>query len=88
MVILPQYKCSFSFTPMNPFSDTYDPKDEMLIVQEAQGGSQKALEQLVKLHQRFIYNIALKLVRNPDDAADLSQEAIIKMITRLNQLKV
>jgi RNA polymerase sigma factor (sigma-70 family) len=72
---------------MNPFSVTYDPKEEMLIVQQAQEGSQKALEKLVKLHQRFIYNIALKLVRNTEDAADLSQEAIIKMITKLNQFK-
>ena len=56
---------------MNPFSATYDPQDEMLLVQEAQEGSKKALEKLVKLHQGFIYNIALKLVRNPDDAADL-----------------
>ena len=72
---------------MNPFSETYDPNDECCLCREAQEGSQKALEKLIKLHQRFIYNIALKLVRNPDDAADLSQEAIIKMITKLNQFK-
>jgi RNA polymerase sigma factor (sigma-70 family) len=72
---------------MNPFSEKYDPANEMILVHEAQEGSQKALEKLVKLHQRFIYNIALKLVRNPDDAADLSQEVIIKMITRLKQFK-
>ena len=59
----------------------------MSLVQQAQEGSQKALEKLVKIHQRFIYNIALKLVRNTTDAADLSQEAIIKMITKLNQFK-
>jgi len=69
---------------MNPFSEKYNPSDEVRLVKEAQEGSQKALEKLVKLHQRFIYNIALKLVRNPADAADLSQEAIIKMITKLN----
>jgi len=72
---------------MNPFSATYDPKDEMSLVQEAQEGSKQALEKLVNLHQGFIYNIALKLLRNPDDAADLSQEVIIKMITKLNQFK-
>src|SRR5580765_8318767 len=72
---------------MNPFSETYDPKDDMLTVREAQAGSQKALEKLVKTHQEFIYNIALKLIRNPDEAADLSQEAMIKMITKLNQFK-
>ena len=72
---------------MNPFSETYDSKDEMLLVHEAQEGSQKALEKLVKLHQRFIYNVALKFVRDPDVAADLSQEVLIKMITKLSQFK-
>jgi len=72
---------------MNPFSGSYDPKDDMLTVREAQAGSQKALEKLVKTHQEFIYNVALKLIRNPDEAADLSQEAMIKMITKLNQFK-
>ena len=59
----------------------------MLLVHEAQEGSQKALEKLVKLHQRFIYNVALKFVRDPDAAADLSQEVLIKMITKLAQFK-
>ena len=72
---------------MNPFSETYNSKDEMLLVHEAQEGSQKALEKLVKLHQRFIYNVALKFVRDPDAAADLSQEVLIKMITKLTQFK-
>ena len=72
---------------MNPFSEAYNSKDEMLLVQAAQEGSQKALERLVKLHQRFIYNVALKFVRDPDAAADLSQEVLIKMITKLAQFK-
>ena len=72
---------------MSPFSEIYDLKAEMIIVKQAQEGSQKALEKLVKLHQRFIFNVALKLVRNANDAEDLSQEAIVKMITKLNQFK-
>jgi RNA polymerase sigma factor (sigma-70 family) len=59
----------------------------MFLVHKAQEGSQEALEKLVKLHQRFIYNLGLKLVRDPDEAADLSQEVLIKMITKLNQFK-
>jgi hypothetical protein len=70
---------------MSPFSEIYDLKAEMIIVKQAQEGSQKALEKLVKLHQRFIYNVALKLVRDTNDAEDRSQEAIVKMITKLNQ---
>ena len=59
----------------------------MLLVHDAQEGSKKALEKLVKLHQRFIYNVALKFVRDPDSAADLSQEVLIKMITKLSQFQ-
>jgi RNA polymerase sigma factor (sigma-70 family) len=72
---------------MNPFSNLYDQQDELNLVRQAQEGSQHALEKLVKLHQRFIYNIALKFAHDPDDAADLSQEALIKMITKLDQFK-
>jgi RNA polymerase sigma factor (sigma-70 family) len=72
---------------MNPFSDLYDKGDELALVQQAQEGSQQALEKLIKLHQRFIYNVALKFVHDPDDAADLSQEVLIKMITKLNLFK-
>jgi RNA polymerase sigma factor (sigma-70 family) len=72
---------------MNPFFETYNSKDEMFLVHEAQEGSRMALEKLVKLHQRFIYNVALKFVRDPDAAADLSQEVLIKMITKLTQFK-
>jgi len=72
---------------MNPFSEKYDAQKEMLLVKEAQSGDQNSLEKLVIIHQRFIYNIALKFVRNADDAADLSQEAIIKMITSISQFK-
>jgi len=36
---------------MNPFSETYNSKDEMSLVHEAQEGSQKALE---KIGARFL----------------------------------
>ena len=72
---------------MNPFSKKYDPKKDNELVNEAKQGSRKALEQIVITHQRFIYNVALKLVKDPEEAADLSQEALIKMITKLNQFQ-
>lgn len=70
---------------MNPFIHPYANEDEL--VRAAQSGSREALEKLVKLHQRFIYNLALKYVRDGDEAADLAQEALIKMITKLDQFK-
>lgn len=72
---------------MTPFSEKYDEAGDLDLIAQVQSGSQKALEKLVRLHQRFIYNVALKFVRDTDDAADLSQEVLIKMITKLNSFK-
>ncbi|MGF7037590.1 RNA polymerase sigma factor [Mucilaginibacter lappiensis] len=69
---------------MYPFIEKYDESQDIIIVQQACDGSRQAMEKLVSLHQRFIYNVALKLVRDADDAADLTQEVLIKMITKLS----
>jgi RNA polymerase sigma factor (sigma-70 family) len=72
---------------MHPFAETHDESDDLLLVTQVCNGSREAAGQLVRNHQRFIYNIALKLVRDPDDAADLTQEVLVKMITRLSQFQ-
>ena len=35
----------------------------------------------------FIYNVAWKMVHNPDDAWDLMQEVLVKVITKLSQFR-
>ena len=71
---------------MNPLSHSYssDDSDKELILQTLEG-SKKAINQLIERHQPYIYNIAWKMVGNPADAADLSQEALIKIITNLGK---
>jgi RNA polymerase sigma factor (sigma-70 family) len=59
-----------------------DRSDEVL-VEMAQQGKRSALEALVRKHQDWIYNIALRMVGNPEDAADVAQEALIKLVTGL-----
>lgn len=59
--------------------------DDMDLIHDALGGSKTALEHLFKRHYTFIYNIALRFVLNPDDAQDLTQEAVVKVITKLSQ---
>lgn len=65
------------------------PSDEETkkLISEALGGSHAALERLVKIHYSFIYNVALRFVLSPDDAQDLTQEVIIKVITKLSQFR-
>jgi len=71
---------------MNPFSTQYhsDASDTELIQQTLEGNRQ-ALEELLRKHQPYIYNIAWKMVRDPDDAADLTQEALIKIIANIGK---
>lgn len=52
--------------------------DERNVIQRAANGDADAFEQLVRTYQTPIYNLCLRMSGNPDDAADLSQEAFIK----------
>lgn len=72
---------------MNPFSEKYDAKEDLNLVSAAKNGSRQALEKLVRSHQRYIFNVALSFVKDADEAADLSQEALIKVITKLDQFQ-
>src|SRR6266516_1984409 len=68
----------------NPFQETIIPDvtDEDLVLQ-AQNGDWGALEQLVGRHQAWIFNIAVRMVRKPQEAEDITQEVLLKMLTKL-----
>ncbi len=69
----------------NPFAaeDRAEPRDEQLVA-EALAGSRPALDGLVARHQRWIYNIAFRMVMTPQDAEDVTQEVLIKVLTKLS----
>ena len=50
-------------------------------------GDSKALNQLVDIHQAFIYNVAWKMTHSNEDALDLTQEVLIKVVTKLSTFK-
>lgn len=56
--------------------------DEVLI-EEALSGNKSALEFLIIKNQDWIFNVALTFVGDTDEAADLTQEVLIKVITKL-----
>ena len=66
---------------------TYHDHDDEVLINEALSGSKMALEQLVRKHQDYIYNISLRLFMDPDDALDATQEVLIKIITHLKTFK-
>ena len=62
-------------------------KEEAAFVKRAIEGDKIAAEQLIIRHQLFIYNLALKMTKNVDDAQDLTQEVFIKALTALSNFK-
>lgn len=53
----------------------------------AKEGDKKALEELVLEIQDNIYGLALRMLYNPSDAEDASQEILIKIITHLGTFR-
>jgi RNA polymerase sigma-70 factor (ECF subfamily) len=63
-----------------------EPSDDVL-VRRSQKGSMEAFEVLVGRHRDKIYARAFSMMRNEDEAVDLSQEAWVKGWQRLKQFQ-
>lgn len=73
---------------VNPFSELSDnDAADSVLVERVIGGDRAALEQLVLRHQAWIYNIAIRMVFRPQDAEEVTQEVLIKVITKLSTFK-
>src|SRR5258707_11466615 len=53
------------------------------LVRRAQAGDRAALSSLVQSQQTYVYSIAMSLMHNPADAADMTQEAFIRLMRSL-----
>jgi len=71
----------------NPLADDGSPDADRELVEHAQAGSRDALEALITRHQRWIYNIVQRMIYLPGDAEDVTQEILIKLITKLSTFK-
>lgn len=56
-------------------------------VRAAQKGDPAALEDLIAGSYRAAYTLALRLMGNPDDAAEVTQEAYIRMVRGLKRFR-
>src|SRR3954468_15510695 len=61
--------------------------DDQALVKAAQQGDTGAFEELVARHRDKIYARAYSMMRNEEEAVDLSQEAWVKGWQRLNQFQ-
>lgn len=67
----------------SPFRQDDDAKIDIQLIKLSLSGDKDSLNTLLKRHQEFIYNVALKMINNVADAEDVTQEILIKVITNL-----
>jgi RNA polymerase sigma-70 factor (ECF subfamily) len=65
----------------------YPSMDDVALWKAAQRGDMRAFEELVARHRDKVYARAFSMVRNEEDAIDLSQEAWVKAWQRLKQFQ-
>jgi RNA polymerase sigma-70 factor (ECF subfamily) len=65
----------------------YSSADDQTLVRDAREGDTRAFEELVVRHRDKIYARAFSMLRNEQEAIDLSQEAWVKGWQRLNQFQ-
>lgn len=61
--------------------------DEEALVVEAQRGSIDAFNRLVRLHERQVYNVALRMVGQADTAEDVTQDTFLLAYKSLHQFR-
>lgn len=54
------------------------------VVTRAQAGERAALAELIESHQTQVYSLCLSMMREPSDAADLTQETFLRVVRSLD----
>lgn len=65
----------------------YEFMDEASLIRAAQRGDQEAFAALVRAHDQGVLRIALNLLRSPEDARDVYQEAFLRVHRNLQQFR-
>jgi len=61
--------------------------NERLLLKRAKKGDVDAFEQLIEKYQKKVYNIALKMLGNKEDAYDMSHEVFIRVYRSIDKFK-
>ncbi len=61
--------------------------DESELIRAAQSGDERAFEQLVRLYDQNVLRLALNLLRSPEDANDIYQEAFLRVYKNLHSFR-
>ena len=63
-----------------------DPSDELL-VSRAKAGDKDALDKLIRRHQSWVFNVAIRMLWHREVAEDATQEILVKVVTKLSTFR-
>lgn len=87
------HDCSHMSTPGGPtdVSECEEPRrvelPEAETIRQAQDGDAAAFERIYRLHSQRIYALCLRIVRNPTEAEDLTQEAFLLVFRKIQTFR-
>jgi RNA polymerase sigma factor (sigma-70 family) len=61
--------------------------DDHELINRATAGDRSALENLLENHRDWIFNVALSFVAHREDAADITQDVLVKIMTKLSTFR-
>ena len=61
--------------------------EETALIKAAQGGDCAAFEQLVRAYDQSVLRLAMNLLRSPEDAQDVYQEAFLRVYRNLDKFR-
>ena len=61
--------------------------DEQALIDSARKGDARAFNQLVLLYQRLAYNVAYRILSDPDAASDATQDAFLKAFKAMRRFR-
>lgn len=62
--------------------------EELAVIRRAQDGDRSAFDELVRKYDQHVLRLALQLVRSPEEARDLYQEAFLKVYRSLHRFRL
>ena len=72
---------------VNAYKPSGMSSQEQLLIKRSQKGDSAAFEELALLYQQRIYNTALRMLNHTEDAADVTQEALLKIYRALPKFR-
>ena len=60
---------------------------DRILLKKAQNGDIEAVEKLLRRYERYVFNTALGFFKNPYDASDAAQEAMLKIYQKINSFR-